>query len=132
MSRSHLLHGAVLLAACAFLTPAMAEDYASGAIKTMQSAQGEILTDAKGMTLYTYDKDTAGVSNCSGGCAVKWPPLMATKGAKAAGAFTLIKRADGGEQWAADGKPLYLWQGDKKPGDVTGDGVGGVWHLAKE
>lgn len=29
-------------------------------------------------------------------------------------------------------KPLYLWQMDKKPGDVTGDGVGGVWHTAKE
>jgi predicted lipoprotein with Yx(FWY)xxD motif len=35
-------------------------------------------------------------------------------------------------QWAYNGRPLYLWQKDKKPGDVTGDGVGGVWHVAKE
>jgi predicted lipoprotein with Yx(FWY)xxD motif len=33
--------------------------------------------------------------------------------------------------WAYEGWPLYLWVKDTKPGDVTGDGVGGVWHAAK-
>jgi predicted lipoprotein with Yx(FWY)xxD motif len=27
-----------------------------------------------------------------------------------------------------DGKPLYTWMKDAKPGDVTGDFVRGVWH----
>ncbi|WP_026782446.1 COG4315 family predicted lipoprotein [Pleomorphomonas koreensis] len=114
------------------LVPALAEDYASGAIKTMDSAKGEILTDANGMALYTFDKDAAGVSSCYDDCAVKWPPAMAAAGAMASDDFTLVARKDGSQQWAFKGKPLYLWQGDNKPGDVSGDGMGGVWHLAKE
>ncbi|HUM18196.1 MAG TPA: hypothetical protein VL086_21070, partial [Candidatus Nitrosotalea sp.] len=51
---------------------AKAEDY--GPFKTMSSSAGEVLTDAQGMTLYTYDKDTAGKSNCTGECAEYWPP----------------------------------------------------------
>lgn len=89
------------------------------------------LTDSKGMTLYTFDKDDAGVSNCNGGCAKKWPPFAAKAGAKApAAGFTIITRADGTSQWAKDGAPLYYWIGDKKAGDTNGDGVGGVWHTA--
>lgn len=114
------------------LTPALAEDYASGAIKTMDTAKGGILTDAKGMSLYTFDKDAAGVSNCNADCAKKWPPVTAAAGAKAEDEMSLITRKDGSQQWAFKGKPLYLWQGDKKPGDMSGDGMGGVWHLAKE
>lgn len=123
-----------LAAATALGTPlaAHAEDYAGGAIKTMDSASGEILTDAKGMTLYTFDKDAKDTSNCYDDCAMKWPPLMATAAAKADGDFTLVARKDGSMQWAYEGKPLYLWQKDKKPGDVTGDGVGEVWHVAKD
>lgn len=83
------------------------------------------------MTLYTFDKDTSGVTNCYDDCAVKWPPLIAASGAKAGGDFSLVKRKDGSEQWAYKGMPLYLWQNDKKPGDTTGDRVGGVWHIAK-
>lgn len=119
------------LAATAY-APAFAEDYASGAIKTMDSAKGKILTDAKGMSLYTFDKDAASVSNCNDGCAMKWPPVTAAAGAKADDELSLVMRKDGAQQWAFKGKPLYFWQGDKKPGDVKGDGIGGVWHLAKE
>src|SRR6185437_12433588 len=39
---------------------------------------GSIVTDPKGMTLYTYDKDTQGQSNCTGQCAVNWPPFTVT------------------------------------------------------
>jgi predicted lipoprotein with Yx(FWY)xxD motif len=126
---SALLAGGLAASA---LVPALAEDYASGAIKTMDSAKGEILTDAKGMALYTFDKDAASVSNCYDDCAAKWPPAVAAAGAMASDEFTLIARKDGSQQWAFKGMPLYLWQGDKKPGDVSGDGMGGLWHLAKE
>ncbi|MGH8849358.1 MAG: COG4315 family predicted lipoprotein, partial [Casimicrobiaceae bacterium] len=40
-------------------------------------------------------------------------------------------RDDGSKQWAYDGKPLYHWSKDKKPGDMTGDGFNGVWHAVK-
>ena len=34
--------------------------------------------------------------------------------------------------WAYDGHPLYTFVEDKAPGDVKGEGKGGVWHVAKE
>lgn len=111
---------------------ALAEDYGAGAIKTMEIGGKEVLTDASGMTLYTFDKDTPGVSNCYDDCAVKWPPLFADEGAMDDGDFTIVTRTDGTKMWAYEGWPLYLWINDKAPGDTTGDMVGGVWHTATE
>ncbi|MER9185043.1 hypothetical protein, partial [Mesorhizobium sp. M0767] len=91
----------------------------------------KIYTDASGMTLYTYDKDEAGKSNCYDKCAANWPPLKADANAKAEGEWTIVDRTDGTRMWAYEGKPLYTFIKDKKAGDVTGEGVGGVWHIAK-
>lgn len=123
-----------VLAAATVLSamPASAEDYAAGAIKTMNTDKGEVFVGDNGMTLYVFDKDAKDQSNCYGDCATLWPPFVAAKGASAAGDFTLVSRKDGMKQWAYDGKPLYFWQKDKKPGDTTGDGVKGVWHVAKD
>src|SRR5262249_16315515 len=106
-----------------------AEDY--GPLKTMKTASGTVLTDAKGMTLYTFDKDTPGQPTGSGECAEYWRPAMAPKDAKPVGDLPLVRRADGTMQWADEGKPLYTYVSDKKPGDVTGDGKNGVWHVVK-
>jgi predicted lipoprotein with Yx(FWY)xxD motif len=106
-----------------------ADDY--GPFKEQETKAGDVLADAKGMTLYTYDKDKAGESACAGKCAEVWPPAKAKASDKANGDFTIIKRPDGTMQWAHDGKPLYTYQDDKKVGDVNGDGKGGVWHAAK-
>ena len=111
---------------------AFAEDYVGGAIKTMDIGGKMVLTGANDMTLYTYDKDTAGVTNCYDKCAVNWPPAIADAGAVAEGDFTLVDRTDGTKMWAYDGKPLYFWIKDAKPGDTTGDMVGEVWHTAYE
>lgn len=89
-------------------------------------------TDAKGMTLYTFDKDAGGKSACNGPCATNWPPLMATGDAKASGDWTIVTRDDGSKQYAYKGKPLYTWTKDTKPGDKTGDGVNNAWHTAKD
>jgi predicted lipoprotein with Yx(FWY)xxD motif len=99
--------------------------------KAGDSAKGKTLVDAKGMTLYIYDRDTApGKSSCNGNCATNWPPLMAGAGAKDSGSWTVITRDDGGKQWAYKGKPLYFWKDDKKAGDAEGDGRNNVWHIA--
>lgn len=90
------------------------------------------LTDANGMSLYTFDKDTAEISNCNGACATLWPPLLAKDGEQKPKSYTRITRNDGSLQWAFNGQPLYTWVRDTKPGDTTGDGVKGVWHLAKK
>jgi predicted lipoprotein with Yx(FWY)xxD motif len=110
--------------------PANAEDY--GPFKPMDTSAGKVLTDAKGMTLYTFDKDEKGKSNCNGDCAKAWPPAMATASDKPTGNLTIIKRDDGTMQWADEGKPLYTFVKDTKPGDVTGDNFKDVWHAVKE
>jgi len=90
-----------------------------------------ILTGSNGMTLYTFDKDSAGKSTCNGPCASNWPPLLATPGDTAHGDYSLTTRDDGRKQWTYRGKPLYFWIKDQKPGDRTGDGFNGVWRVAK-
>ena len=89
-----------------------------------------VLADSKGMTLYTFDKDTAGKIACTGECLQKWP-IFATKADAAQGDFTVIKRDDGIMQWAFKGKPLYYFAGDKKAGEKNGDNVKEVWHVVK-
>ncbi len=96
---------------------------------------GDILVGKNGMTLYTYSKDEANKSNCSGVCINNWPalepdgPLTAATGIS--GTLGVITRDNGVSQVAYNGKPLYYWINDKKSGDTTGQGVGGVWFVAK-
>jgi predicted lipoprotein with Yx(FWY)xxD motif len=93
---------------------------------------GTILTGKNDMTLYVFDMDTPNTSNCGAACTVKWPPFVAsTAAAGTRPDLTIITRADRTLQWAKDGQPLYYWAGDKAPGDTKGDGIGGVWHIAR-
>lgn len=118
------------LATLASATPVFARDYAGGAVKSAALADGrQLLTDARGMTLYTFDKDKPGVSNCTGLCLLAWPPVKAAPGAKPAGDFTIVQTRKG-PIWAFKGKPLYLFAFDRKPGEIKGDGSQGVWHAA--
>jgi predicted lipoprotein with Yx(FWY)xxD motif len=112
---------ALALAACAATPPAPA-----------RLADG-VFVGANGMTLYTFDKDTAasGKSVCNGPCASNWPPLAAAAGDTASGDWSVVTRDDGSRQWAYKGKPLYFWSKDLKPGDRTGDGFNKVWQLAR-
>jgi predicted lipoprotein with Yx(FWY)xxD motif len=120
---SMILAGALLAAPCASAQTA-------APARVADTSKGKALVDAKGMTLYTFDRDTAGKSNCNGSCAQNWPPLMAPANATASGSWSVVRRDDGTMQWAYKGKPLYGWAKDTKPGDVTGDGVNQVWHVA--
>src|ERR1051325_245701 len=93
---------------------------------------GGMMTDAKGMTLYTFDKDAGGKSACNGPCATNWPVLKAEASDQPTGEYTIIIRDDGSKQWAYKGKPLYTFAKDQKTGDITGDGfLNGAWHLAQ-
>ena len=92
-----------------------------------------VLVDAKGMTLYTFDRDVggSGKSVCNGPCAANWPPFMVSGGGASTAAYQVITRDDGSKQWAYQGKPLYTWSKDAKPGDRTGDGFNNVWKVAR-
>jgi predicted lipoprotein with Yx(FWY)xxD motif len=121
-----VLAGATLaLAACASMA-------GGGPPAGIKVADGS-LTNAAGLTLYTFDRDVAGSgkSVCNGPCAALWPALAATADAQASGDYMVITRDDGMKQWAYKGKPLYLWSKDQKPGDKTGDGFNNAWRVAK-
>lgn len=105
--------------------------FAADAWKEAEVGGVKIYTDAKGKTLYTFDKDKTGTSNCYDKCATNWPPLKASAGAKDEGEWTVIARKDGTHMWAYEGKPLYTFVKDKKAGDMKGDGAMGVWHVVK-
>jgi predicted lipoprotein with Yx(FWY)xxD motif len=92
-----------------------------------------MMVNAKGMTLYTFDKDAAGSgkSVCNDKCAVAWPPMLATANDKPTGDWVVITRDNGQKQWAYKGKPLYTWPEDQEPGDKFGDNYLKVWHIVK-
>ncbi len=92
---------------------------------------GKVLTDADGMTLYTFAKDPEGASTCTGICAVVWPPAVAQAPNSPLPGFSVIRRPDGSLQWAHTGNPLYAYRKDDAPGDVEGQGVEGVWYVAR-
>ncbi|MBN3817676.1 hypothetical protein G3N57_14125 [Paraburkholderia sp. Se-20369] len=92
---------------------------------------GGKLVDEDHMTLYTFDHDALGKSRCDSGCAASWPPARADAYDKASGAWSIVKRDDGKLQWAYKGHPLYRWSMDHKAGDAGGDGMGGMWHVAR-
>jgi predicted lipoprotein with Yx(FWY)xxD motif len=97
----------------------------------MRTKKGLIWVDARGFALYTFSKDTPGMSTCYGKCAVAWPPFRAAMGARASGKWSIVHRMGFfGGQWAYNGKPLYFWFKDTRPGQVTGDGVNG-FHVAR-
>lgn len=124
--RTRLVLSSALIALAALAGTAFAAP-----VKTVDSAKGKVIAAENGMTLYTFKNDKKGMSNCYDACAQNWPPFIATSGAKADGAYSLVDRKDGSKQWARNGMPLYFWINDKKMGDATGDGMKGVWHAAR-
>lgn len=125
-----LLAGATALVL--LTAPVWAAEYLDGEVKSVDIGGKMVLTGSNDMTLYIFDNDEPGVTNCYDTCAEKWPPLFAADDARPEGDFTVVERTDGSRMWAYKGMPLYFWVDDMEPGDITGDGVGGVWHLALE
>lgn len=92
-----------------------------------------VLADADGNTLYVFEDDEAGVSNCVDACTRTWPPLT-VKGDVSAGdgvgTLDTIKRDDGTKQVTHNDQPLYYYSLDVGVGDQSGDGVNdGAWHM---
>lgn len=94
---------------------------------------GMILTDANGMTLYTFSKDVNGASSCYDACEAKWPPLIvSTKplaSADATGRLGTTERKGGKLQATYNGQPLYYYSGDSKPGGTDGQGFNNAWYV---
>jgi predicted lipoprotein with Yx(FWY)xxD motif len=101
---------------------------------TEKDGVGKYMTDAAGMTLYVFKKDSPGTSACEGACLEKWPVYHREKVAAPAGIdperFGTITRADGKMQTTYKGLPLYYFAGDKAKGDTNGQGLKDVWFVA--
>jgi predicted lipoprotein with Yx(FWY)xxD motif len=109
----------------------------AAAVMIANTSKGTALADASGMTLYTFDQDSrgSGASACTGSCATTWSAAVAPEGVIArpiglTADLSAITREGGLRQLTYDGRPLYRYAGDHAAGDVTGDGVDGVWHVA--
>jgi predicted lipoprotein with Yx(FWY)xxD motif len=117
--------------------PAAATPQVGTILTANSTAQlGTVVVDGQGFTLYRFDKDSAKppTSNCSGDCAKKWPPVLATPGAPLTvegveqEAVGTINRADGTIQLTLNGWPVYRYSGDPQPGATAGQGIGdGQW-----
>lgn len=129
MNVVRIISAALLLAA--FGGTALADHHAVKVAK--HDKVGSYLTDAKGMALYVFKKDSPGKSACAGDCVAKWPLYYREKvgagGLKDAD-FATITREDGQKQTTYKGMPLYYFAGDKAANDVNGQGVREVWYLA--
>ena len=94
----------------------------------------DLLTDSKGLTLYTFVPDSVNKSVCYGDCATYWPPVPGnvSAGPGVTGKIGTITRTDGTTQATYDGHPLYTYVGDHSPGQDGGNNInlnGGVWHV---
>ena len=104
------------------------------ATATVNGTSETILTNSQGLTLYYRTSDMPPSTVCSGGCAGAWPPLVVsgsgapTSAASLSGKLTVVTDANG-KQVAYNGHPLYTYSGDTGPGQTSGEGFGGVWHV---
>ncbi|MDR6969883.1 hypothetical protein [Leifsonia shinshuensis] len=105
----------------------------SSALKTGTTTLGTVVVDGAGLTAYVFDKDTAnsGKSVCTGACAAQWPAIETSSDhptvSGVTGTVGTITGVDGKKQVTLDGWPLYTFAGDSSAGDVTGQGLGGIW-----
>ena len=106
----------------------------AGAIEDIAAVQiasndvlGEYATDSFGITLYTTTKE-----ECTGECLGVWPPYAAGGTVEQDGALGTFFREDTGQyHYTWNGELLYYYSGDTVPGDTNGDGIGGVWSVAR-
>jgi predicted lipoprotein with Yx(FWY)xxD motif len=129
-----LLAVAVAGATTAPSSSASGSGSASGqALKTMSIKGVTVLTNSKGLTLYSFAPDSPTKSACYGSCAAYWPPVVGS--VKLApgvpGKLTMIKRTDGTTQAVYNGHPLYTYIADSAPGQNSGNNInlnGGLWR----
>lgn len=106
---------------------------------------GNILTDKDGRTLYFFANDASGQNTCTGGCTSVWPIFYIgelTQDKLGDGLkiddFKTIVTASGNKQLSYKGWPLYYFAPlsggtnvQEAPGQTAGEGVNGVWFVAK-
>ena len=112
---------------------------ARATLTVRSSAYGRILFDGRGRALYAFTRDRGKQSRCYGACAEAWPvyyvggPLRAGTGVKQSLIGT-TRRSGGRRQVTYNGRPLYYYVNDRRPGQVTCQNVdefGGLWLVVR-
>lgn len=88
-----------------------------------------VVVTVAGRTVYTFDLDAPGVSNCYDGCAAIWPPILVQDASALKSPMGSTKRKDGSLQLTFENKPVYLFLNDTRNGDAKGDGLNKIWHV---
>jgi predicted lipoprotein with Yx(FWY)xxD motif len=118
-------------------TSTPASSASDGAVAPASTELGTILVNGQGQTIYEFAADTGNTSNCDGGCATIWPPVIApdplpTSLPDVSGDIGSTTRTDGSKQLTIAGHPVYTYSGDTAPGDTNGQGLelnGGEWNV---
>ena len=107
----------------------------AAALKTWSSPLGDIVVTSNGTAVYVFDKDHpgAGTSACTGACAHLWPAVTTASGTPQVSGVTgtvgTVAGDGGTQQLTLDGRRLYTYAGDGGPGQVSGEGVMGIWWV---
>lgn len=129
--------GAVVLYAVKSGSASPTRARTGGAVQLRKTALGKVLVDARGRTLYLFERDRKGMSACETSCAKFWPPLIARTTPRAGtgvhpSSLGVAKRHDGRRQVTYAGHLLYTFAGDKAAGQTNGQGLtdfGGEWYV---
>ena len=139
MRLAGILFSVIAAAGLALSATAPASARPAVTVQPGNSGYGRILVDGKGFALYAFTRDGRGRSRCAGECARAWPPYI-VRGAVRAGSgvaegrLGVTRRADGRGQATFDGRPLYYYVGDRRPGQVLCQNVrefGGLWLVVR-
>ena len=129
--------GSAVLAAAAYAGTASTQSAPNGALVALRrTTLGSVLVDARGRTLYIFEKDRKGMSACDTACVKFWPPLVSRTTPRAAkgvdkSILGVTRRHNGRRQVTYAGHPLYTFVGDKTTGDTSGEGLtnfGAEWY----
>jgi predicted lipoprotein with Yx(FWY)xxD motif len=123
--------------AAVLVAPAHGGTSVKGAVVALRKTTlGAILVDARGRTLYLFEKDRSGMSACDTACVKYWPAFIsratprAGKGVQQS-MLKVVRQHNGLRQVTYAGHPLYTFVGDKQAGQTTGEGLsnfGAEWY----
>lgn len=123
---------ALSLALLLLMVGASVSSATGGDLGVGNTSLGNIVVDGKGMTAYYYQPDVvdSGVSTCTGGCLAHWPAITSTSATPiVAGITAKVTTIAATNQIVLNGRPIYTFAGDSKPGDTNGQGIGGIWWV---
>jgi len=137
MRLRHILVSLVLTLSCAGALAVAADAAGAGTVHARHGKLGTSVVDAKGLSLYLFEKDKGKKSACYGACAKVWKPLV-VKAKPTAGSglqsslLSTITRTGGAKQVTYGGHPLYYYDDDHKAGQTEGQGssqFGAKWYV---